>query len=70
MARLKYGFLLKDILDRCQAKYDLTLEPDRSAWIYVGNDFTLSGLLNILGLYNVSIIFFLLICDIIYYGFC
>lgn len=53
-ARLKYGILLKEILERFQKKSDLTLKPNRSAWMYSGHDNTISGLLNLMGLYDVS----------------
>lgn len=56
MARLKYGVLLKEILERFVNKTESKLEPDRLMWVYSAHDTTLSGLLNIFGLFNVSIL--------------
>lgn len=53
LARLKYGFLLKEILEHFTQKIDGTLEPSRLLWLYSAHDFTISGLLNSLGLLEV-----------------
>lgn len=53
LARLKGGFLLKDILDRFNQKINSKLEPDRSLWLYSAHDFTISNILNGLGLFEV-----------------
>lgn len=53
MARLKYGFLIEEILDRFSAKIGSTLSPDRNIWIYSGHDTTLAGVLNTLQLFEV-----------------
>lgn len=53
-ARLKYGPLMKEILQTFKNKTESTLEPDRSAWVYSGHDNTISGLLNMMGIYDVS----------------
>lgn len=57
LARLRYGFLIQDILDRFSAKIGSTLSPDRNIWIYSGHDTTLAGVLNALQLFEVSFIF-------------
>lgn len=54
MARLKYGFLLKEIFEHFAQKIDGTLEPSRLLWLYSGHDFTISGLMNSLGLFEVG----------------
>lgn len=60
MARLKFGWLLRDIFGRFEAKSAGKLVPvRRSMWIYSGHDITLSGLLNTLGMYNVSVVQYL-----------
>lgn len=51
IARLKFGFLMYEILDRINAKIKSTLQPDRTLWIYSGHDKTIASILNILGLY-------------------
>lgn len=53
LARLKGGFLIKDILDRFQQKIDSTLQPDRSLWLYAAHDYTLSNILNGFGVFEV-----------------
>lgn len=53
LARLKAGFLLRDILARCNAKVNATLKPDRSIWIYSAHDTTIANILNALGLFEV-----------------
>lgn len=53
MARLKYGMLLKDILNIFSNKTESKLTPDRSMWVYSGHDTTLSGLLNTMNMFSV-----------------
>lgn len=55
MARLKAGFLLREILNRCNAKANSTLKPDRSIWMYSAHDTTIGNILNSLGLFEVVI---------------
>lgn len=55
MARLKYGFLLREILERFTMKANSTLSPDRRLWVYSAHDLTISGLLNTMGLFKASI---------------
>ncbi|XP_037029689.1 prostatic acid phosphatase-like [Bradysia coprophila] len=50
MAKIKGGFLLKDILDRFTNKSKSLLEPDRKLWVYSGHDSTIIRLLNSLGI--------------------
>lgn len=58
MARLKYGFLIKEIFEHFAQKIDGTLEPNRSLWLYSAHDFTVSGLLNSFGLFQVIFVCF------------
>lgn len=37
LARLKSGFLLKEIMDHFSQKINSTLKPDRSMWLYSGS---------------------------------
>lgn len=53
MKKLKSGFLLKDILDRCKIKTQPLLIPDRSLRMYFGHDSTIASMLNSLGLFEV-----------------
>lgn len=53
LARLKTGFLIREILDRFTQKIESTLSPDRSLWIYSGHDTTVANVLNTLGLFEV-----------------
>lgn len=53
LARLKSGFLLKDILDRCNDKKSSHLSPDRKMWIYSAHDTTIGSMLNTLGVFDV-----------------
>lgn len=52
--KLKPGFLLKEILDRCTNKTKSMLTPDRSLWMYFAHDITISYLLQSLKLYTVE----------------
>lgn len=54
MARLLFGFLIREILDRFSAKISSTLTPDRIIWIYSGHDATLVGILDTLRLFKVD----------------
>lgn len=36
LARLKAGFLIREIFDRFTMKANSTLRPDRSLWVYSG----------------------------------
>lgn len=58
LARLKAGFLIRDIFERFNMKKDSMLFPDRSLWIYSAHDTTLARLLNALNVFDVS--FFLI----------
>lgn len=57
LARLKSGFLLKEILEHFSQKANSTLSPDRSLWLYSAHDYTVSNMLNSLGLFEVSFFF-------------
>lgn len=54
LARLKFGRLIGEILDRFRVKADGKLKPDRRMWVYSGHDVTLTGVLNVLGMYPVA----------------
>lgn len=58
LARLKSGFLIRDILHRFTAKTKSELSPDRSLWIYSGHDTTVASILNSFGLFDVCIFIF------------
>lgn len=64
MARLKIGFLLRQILDRCEAKIKDALSPNRSVWIYSAHDTTIGNVLNSLGLFEVD---FCVLHDLVYF---
>lgn len=53
LARLKGGFLIKDMLDRFEQKINSTLQSDRSLWLYAAHDYTISNILNGLGVFEV-----------------
>lgn len=53
LARLKIGFLLREIFDRFEAKTKALLSPDRSIWIYSAHDTTIANILNAFGLFQV-----------------
>lgn len=53
LARLKSGFLLKEMLEHFSQKINSTLKPNRSLWLYSGHDLTILNMLNTLGLYEV-----------------
>lgn len=53
LARLKSGFLLKEMLERFSQKINSTLQPNRSVWFYSGHDVTILNMLNSLGLFEV-----------------
>ena len=52
LARLKTGFLLKEILQRFRNKTLHQLQPDRAMWVYSAHDTTVANLLNTLGLFE------------------
>lgn len=54
LAKLKAGFLLKEILDRFRNKSIDNLSPNRSMWMYSAHDTTVANVLNTLGLFEVS----------------
>lgn len=66
LARLKAGFLLKDILERFKHKIGTTLRPNRQLWLYTAHDYTLANILNALGLFEVKGDFAFLHFDEIY----
>lgn len=53
LARLKSGFLLKEMLEHFSQKINSTLQPNRSLWIYSAHDITILNMLNSLGLFEV-----------------
>lgn len=55
LSRLKFGHLLRAILERFREKAAGELRPARQKmWVYSGHDTTLSAMLNTLGLFEVS----------------
>lgn len=52
LARLKSGFLIREIYDRFIAKSQSKLLPNRSLWIYSAHDSTIENILNSLGLFR------------------
>lgn len=57
MARLKSGFLIREILERFDQKIASKLDPDRGLWIYSAHDTTVANILNSLQLFEVSKLF-------------
>lgn len=55
LARLKSGFLLKEMLEHFSQKINGTLKPNRSLWLYSGHDLTILNILNSLGLFEVGL---------------
>lgn len=55
LARLRYGFLIKEILTHFSQKINATLSPNRSLWLYSAHDLTISNILNSLGMFEVFI---------------
>lgn len=53
LARLKSGFLIKEMMERFTQKIFCALEPDRSLWLYSAHDETIANVLNSLGLFEV-----------------
>lgn len=55
MARLKSGFLIREMLNRFNQKIKSQLDPDRNLWIYSAHDTTVANILNTLNLFEVNI---------------
>lgn len=53
LARLKSGFLIKNIYERFTMKKDSTLSPDRVLFLYSAHDETIINVLNALNLFEV-----------------
>lgn len=53
LARLKSGFLIKEIMERFNQKISSTIQPDRSLWLYSAHDLTIANVLNAFGLFEV-----------------
>lgn len=53
LARLKVGFLIREIFERFTMKKDSTLTPNRVLWVYSAHDETIINLLNALNLFEV-----------------
>lgn len=58
IARLKYGVLLKEILEQFSMKLSGHMTPNRTVAIYSAHDSTLSNLLNMLGVFEVNCFLF------------
>lgn len=50
LARLRFGFLMKQIVDRFIEK-STSPTAGRSLWLYSAHDITIANILNILGIY-------------------
>lgn len=57
LAKIRSGFLLKDILDRSAAKSNGTLSPDLSVFVYSTHDPVLATLMYAMGISNVSLLY-------------
>ena len=55
LAKVRCGYFLKDLLDRCTEKHMGTLHPNQTVFMYSLHDNILSNVLHALGLYDVSI---------------
>lgn len=53
LARIKFGFLFKQMLEHFTQKINSTLKPDRSVWLYSGHDLTILNILNGLRIHDV-----------------
>lgn len=56
LARLKSGFLIREIINRFTDKIASKLMPNRSIWIYSAHDSTIASVLNSLGLFEVILL--------------
>lgn len=54
LARLKVGFLIKEMFQRFSNKSLSLSNPKQSVWIYSAHDTTVANLLNALGLFEVQ----------------
>lgn len=54
LARLKAGFLLREILDRSQQKTVAASKVTQNFWMYSAHDTTIANVLNALGVFEVS----------------
>ncbi|XP_031627084.1 prostatic acid phosphatase-like isoform X3 [Contarinia nasturtii] len=52
LARLRSGFLIKEMFQRFAKKINSTLEPNCSLWFYSGHDGTVASLLDSLGVFE------------------
>lgn len=66
LSKMKTGFILKEMMERFQQKIDSTLQPDRSLWLYSCHDFTISNVLESLGMFEVRFEHFVSIYNIDY----
>lgn len=55
LARLKSGFLIKEMMERFTSKIFDDLDPDRVLWLYSAHDETIANILNSLGLFEVRL---------------
>lgn len=53
LARLKSGFLLKEMVQRFSDKIYEKLKPDRTLWLYSSHESALANMLNSLGMFEV-----------------
>lgn len=62
LARLKSGFLLKEMLQHFSDKIYDKIKPDRTLWLYSSHESALANMLNSLGLFKVFSKLFTYIC--------
>lgn len=55
LARIKFGYLLKEMLEHFSQKINSTLKPDRSVYLYAGHDITILNILNGLRIHDVCV---------------
>lgn len=53
LARLKFGYFIKEIFRHFSQKISSNLRPNRSLWLYSAHDFTIANILNSFGLFEV-----------------
>lgn len=58
LARLRSGFLFKQILDRSGSKGNGALVPDRSVNVYSAHGSTIANMLSLLRIYKENVMFY------------
>lgn len=55
MTRISTGFLLREIIERFRSKIGGSLKPDRNLWVYSAHDITITSIMTLLNIRDVSI---------------